>query len=70
MKKFFVFIMFLSITTVSFAQFTIGIKSGYNTSLGFDMNWNFDSQRGSISKDLSNGFNIGLMTRFGGRVYA
>lgn len=51
------------------AQFTFGIKGGYNLSLGFDENWNFNSHTIATTCGTGNGYKLGIMTRAGGRAY-
>ncbi len=57
-------------TLSSFGQvFSLGAKVGYNTSLGFDQNWNYDASSVSFKNDISNGFHVGLYARIGRRFY-
>ncbi len=71
MKKFLVLLTLFAVTTCSFAQVAFGVKGGYKTSLGMDENWDAVQSLGeSFNKDVSQGFNVGLMSRFGYRVYA
>lgn len=71
MKRAILFIVVLMLFTVSgMAQFTLGVKAGYNTSLGFDQNWNFNSKSLNLKSDLAQGFHIGAFARLGRRIYA
>lgn len=69
-RKYFVILIFsLSAIAVFSQDVVLGIKAGYNSSLGFNENWESNSQPYSMKNDLANGFNVGLMSRFGKRVY-
>lgn len=43
MRKIILLIAFATCSVAMFGQFAFGIKAGYNTSLGFDKDWNFDA---------------------------
>lgn len=59
-------LVFCLFATAVFSQnITLGVKVGYNSSLGFSEKW----ESGSMENSLANGFNIGLMSRFGKRLY-
>ncbi len=68
-RRFFITLTVVLCAATSFAQITLGIKAGYNTSLGFDENWTYNAQNVSFANDWANGFNVGLMSRFGNRYY-
>ncbi|MBO8446272.1 MAG: outer membrane beta-barrel protein [Bacteroidetes bacterium] len=71
MKKLILAAAFMMVSVAGFAQASLGIKAGYKTSLGLDQNWQSVQGLGeSFRKDVSQGFNVGLMSRFGYRVYA
>lgn len=65
-KKLSLLIVVLTLTTAAFAgdYFTFGLKAGYTSSLGFDKNWNSQSQH-SLNSDNSQGFTLGTMARIG-----
>lgn len=70
MKKFCLTAVLLLSAITAFSQVSLGIKAGYKTSLGLDQNWDAVQSLGeSFHKDVSQGFNVGLMSRFGYRVY-
>ncbi len=70
MKKVFLLSVLLSVSVISFSQiFSLGVKAGYNTSLGFDDNWNFSGSNVSMKSDLANGFHAGLYARVGRTLY-
>lgn len=62
--------VFAMFSVAMFGQFAFGIKGGYNTSLGFDKQWNFDASNINIKSDLGQGFHLGIFTRIGKRWYA
>lgn len=70
MKKIIIASLLLLCGTAVFAQYSFGIKAGFDTSLGFDENWNFDTDNLKVNNKTSYGFNIGLMSRFGHRAFA
>jgi hypothetical protein len=69
MKKFLFIILFLCCINGAFAQFVFGIGGSYNTSLGFNENWQFDSKNLLYSNDLANGFSLGFFMRGGNWVF-
>ena len=68
-KHFAIFVFCLFATAVFSQDVTLGIKMGYNSSLGFSENWESNSQSYSMKNALSNGFNVGLISRFGKRIF-
>lgn len=51
------------------AQFTLGFIGGYNTSLGFDENWNFHSENINFNNDINKGIHLGVMLRLGNMLF-
>ena len=70
MRKIILLIAFATCSVAMFGQFAFGIKAGYNTSLGFDKDWNFDASNVNIKSDLGQGFHAGVFARIGKRWYA
>lgn len=68
-KHFAIFVFCLFATAVFSQDVTLGIKMGYNSSLEFSENWESNSQSYSMKNALSNGFNVGLISRFGKRIF-
>ncbi|HKL96027.1 MAG TPA: porin family protein, partial [Paludibacteraceae bacterium] len=69
MKKLALIIGLAIFSIGAFAQVTIGLKGGYNTSLGFDKNFSYTGDNFNIQNDLSHGGHLGLFFRFGRRFY-
>ncbi len=70
MKKTILLLLFAAISAVASAQiFSFGAKAGYNTSLGFNQNWDFSSSSINFKNDLANGFHLGLFARVGRSIY-
>ena len=70
MKKFVFLSTFLLCTSIAFAEFGIGFKAGYTSSLGIGnlgeiSGYNMES----VKSDVANGFHAGVLLRMGGRVY-
>ena len=57
-KHFAIFVFCLFATAVFSQDVTLGIKMGYNSSLGFRENWESNSQSYSMKNALSNGFKV------------
>lgn len=69
MKKLFLIIGFSAFSVAVFSQFTLGVKGGYNTSLGFDKNWEYNNQNWDLKSDLAQGVQLGAFARFGRSFY-
>ena len=69
MKKLIVIILLFFVPYNVFSQFAFGIAGNYITSLGFDKNWNFDSERLSFKNEMSHGFSAGIFLRAGKRLF-
>lgn len=67
-RKTLILISFLMCGMMANAQYAVGVKGGFNTSLGFNEQWNFGKT--SVVEDATKGFNVGLMLRFGHRLFA
>lgn len=67
-RKALILILFLMYGMMANAQYAVGVKGGFNTSLGFNEQWNFGKT--SVVEDATKGFNVGLMLRFGHRLFA
>lgn len=72
MKKVFITLAVLFVTSAIFAQFNLGLKAGFNSSLNLknlsgitsgDYNLN------SVKNEMSNGFQVGAFMRIGNRIY-
>jgi hypothetical protein len=53
----------------AYSQFAFGLLGNYTTSLGFDRNWNFDTDRLKINAKNANGFAVGIFLRGGKRFF-
>ena len=63
MKKLFLFLAFaLSLSAVSYGQFALGVKLGYNAN---KLTTNLDS----IKSQVNSGFHVGVWSHFGKRLY-
>ena len=69
MKKTLLLLAAFIVSAAASAQFSFGVKAGYNTSLGFDNNWNFNSSSINLQNDMANGFHVGLYARIGRSLY-
>ena len=69
MKKIILFILLIFMSYSAFAQFALGIAGNYNTSLGFDENWNFDTEKLKFKNETAHGFSVGLFLRAGKRLF-
>jgi len=65
MKKLVLIIGLATISVFASAQFTLGVKGGYNTCLGFDKNWQYSDQNWNLKSDLTQGVQLGAFARFG-----
>lgn len=70
MKKIIIIVGLVIFSTGAFAQFTMGLKGGYTTSLGFDKNFSYTGDNFNLKNDLTHGGHLGLFFRFGRRFYA
>ena len=69
MKKTLLMLAALMVSVAAFSQYSFGVKAGYNTSLGFDNSWNFNSSSINLKNDMANGFHVGLYARIGRSLY-
>lgn len=69
MKKLVLIIGLAAISVFASAQFTLGVKGGYNTCLGFDKNWQYSDQNWNLKSDLTQGVQLGAFARFGRGFY-
>ncbi|MDR0829601.1 MAG: PorT family protein [Prevotellaceae bacterium] len=69
MKKIVFIVLFSCCINAAFAQFAFGVGGTYNTSLGFDEKWNFNSKNLLYGNDLAQGFGLGLFLRGGNWVF-
>ena len=61
-KLFLIAIVLIFTTGFSFAQFTLGVRAGYNGN-------KIASNLSSIESQFSNGFHAGILSRIGKRIY-
>jgi len=69
MKKIIVIISLILVSYNASAQFAFGLAGNYTTSLGFDQNWNFDSERLKFKNETAHGFSAGIFLRGGKRFF-
>jgi len=69
MKKIIFVILLIFVSCNAFAQFAFGIAGNYTTSLGFDENWKFASERLKFKNDPAHGFSAGIFLRAGKRFF-
>lgn len=72
MKKVFITLAVLFVTSAIFAQFNLGVKAGFNSSLNLKNLsgiTNGDYNLNSVKNEMSNGFQIGAFMRFGNKIY-
>jgi len=69
MKKITLSILLIFVSCNAFAQFALGIAGNYNTSLGFDKNWNFDVEKLRFKNEIAHGFSAGIFMRAGKRLF-
>jgi hypothetical protein len=68
MKRILLLILIISISVHCNSQFVFGLLANYNSSLGFDGNWNFNAENLKMNNKNSHGFGLGLFIR-GGRTF-
>ena len=70
MKKFISIVTLSLLSVAAVAQYSFGVKAGFNTTLGFNREWKYDNQSFKINDTETYGFNVGLTARFGYRAFA
>ena len=70
MKKLITIIALSLLSVAAMAQYSVGVKVGFNTTLGLNREWKYDNQSFKINDTETYGFNVGLTTRFGYRAFA
>ncbi|HRS67435.1 MAG TPA: outer membrane beta-barrel protein [Paludibacteraceae bacterium] len=69
MKKLFLITSLAAVSVFASAQYTLGFKTGFNTSLGFDKDWHYNEQNWNLKSDLAKGLQVGTFARFGRTFY-
>ena len=62
MKKIITIITLSLLSVAAMAQYSVGAKVGFNTTLGLNREWKYDNQSFKINDTETYGFNVGLTT--------